>query len=76
MYIYIYIGLREKHGLVSPCTYPSWGSNMQTFGVQDEAPTNLATWPGQKPCFKTHMWLLVGRACKVDVKVASQEGGD
>ena len=25
---------------------PEWGSNPQLFGVQDNAPTNWATWPG------------------------------
>ena len=25
---------------------PDWGSNPQPFGVQDDAPTNGATWPG------------------------------
>ena len=30
---------------------PDWGSNLQTFGVWDDAPINWATWPGLGPFF-------------------------
>ena len=38
--------VRGKHQLVASHTCPNWGSNLQSFGVQDNAPTNYATWPG------------------------------
>ena len=28
------------------CVSPDWKSNLQPFGVQDDAPANWATWPG------------------------------
>ena len=37
---------REKHRLVASHLHRDWGSNRQRFGVQDNSPTNPATWPG------------------------------
>ena len=37
---------REKHGSVASSTCLDWGWNLQPFGAQDKAPTNLATQPG------------------------------
>ena len=48
-----HIDVRKKHWLVAshmhaiePGMCPDWESNPQPFGVQDDAPTNWATWPG------------------------------
>ena len=49
---------RERERVVASCTCPDWGqnhnlgmcpdeeSNLQPLGVQVDAPTNCATWPG------------------------------
>ena len=34
------INMREKHWSVASCTHPDWGSNLQPFGVRDNAPDN------------------------------------
>ena len=39
------IDVREKHLLVASRLCPDQGLNPQPFGVWDDAPTNLATWP-------------------------------
>ena len=49
-------GKRERHVDVretptgdqtgNPDMCPDWESNLQTFGVNDNVPTNGATWPG------------------------------
>ena len=53
------INVREKHWSLASCMClardwthnpgmcPDWASNSQHLGVQDDAPTNWATWPGQ-----------------------------
>ena len=37
------ISVWEKHSLVASHVCPDWGSNLQPFDVQDDAPTNWAT---------------------------------
>ena len=39
---------REREASISGLSYAPWHIlNLQTFGTQDDAPTNGATWPGR-----------------------------
>ena len=48
---------RNMDQLPPVCALTGWGLNPQPFGVQNNVPTNSATWPGPGTLF---LWLLLG----------------